>query len=926
MKQIALKTALLRLIATLFLMIGTLSASAQYYMQVHQKDGNLLTIPVASVDSVSYVTAYDIAPYVITLNMRTASIKVAETLDLTASITKNAISIDGSVTWSSSDNSVASVSSDGKVRGVKAGECDIIASFKSSQSKCHITVLSSESIGGLVLYQAYADSTDITSFEMKAQIDGLSSLEEGSYYAYFYYSTTITEPDESNGTRVKATINDGTMATYSLTNMDMGTTYFFRVAVVTFEGDLYYGPVNSFTVKDLVTKGEKIDLGIPGLLFASCNLGADSPEQIGDLYAWGETESKTTFNSSNYIHYNSNLDLWKGLGTDISGTKYDAATAVLGEGWHMPNEFIVNKLFFLSWKKILYKGVSGYLVIGFNGNCLFIPGQGIWTSSYSLTSEQKAISLIYSSLSHLDRYNGYPIRPVYGNIDYPMEYVDLGLSVKWATCNVGGIFPFDYGIYFAWGETETNTTYAWKTYKYCNGSESTLTKYNGNSVYGNNGFTDDKTILDFEDDVANAKWGGNWRMPTQNELSELSNTNNCIWTWTTLNGVIGYQVTSKISGYEGTSIFLPAAGVINGTNHRDNGSSGYYWSSSLNTSSPYSARGLYFYRGSRSTSSHHRYYGFSVRPVFPSETWPRKVVKSIELNSSEVIMTVGDEPLQIIAIPRNENGDAIDTDVEWSTSDNAVAKVTKNGQVYPVGVGFCTIIAAVGEVQSTCTIMVNALDLAVGYESVDLGLSVKWATCNVGAATPEEYGDYFAWGDSATYYEYGDALYASPVWKTGKSVGYNWSTYKYCKGSNNMLTKYCSDSSYGNNGFTDTLTILLPEDDVAHVKWGGDWRMPTYSEFEELIDNCDWTWTTQNGVDGCKVTSRKDSSRSIFLPATGYRGGTSLYYDGSFGYYWSSSLDTGYPDNVWYLRFTRSRHDTDNYFRFYGLSVRPVCP
>ena len=192
-------------------------------------------------------------------------------------------------------------------------------------------------------------------------------------------------------------------------------------------------------------------------------------------------------------------------------------------------------------------------------------------------------------------------------------------------------------------------------------------------------------------------------------------------------------------------------------------------------------------------------------------------------------------------------------------------------------------------------------------EYVDLGLSVKWATFNVGATRPEEYGDYFAWGETET------------------KTDYTLSTYKYCNGSDTALTKYCNKSYYGNNGFTDTKTTLDPEDDVAHVKWGGDWRMPTQADFNELRNNCDWSWVTQNGVNGWKVTSRKNSSRSIFLPAAGCRFDTILDYVGSVGFYWSSSLYTDNPDYAWYLGFFDD-HYTTYYYRYYGRSVRPVCP
>ena len=201
------------------------------------------------------------------------------------------------------------------------------------------------------------------------------------------------------------------------------------------------------------------------------------------------------------------------------------------------------------------------------------------------------------------------------------------------------------------------------------------------------------------------------------------------------------------------------------------------------------------------------------------------------------------------------------------------------------------------------------LPMPIG-EAVDLGLSVKWATFNVGASKPEEYGCYYAWGE------------------TGPKTDYSWSTYKYCNGSSSTLTKYCYNSSYGNNGFTDTKTTLDPDDDVAHVKWGGDWRMPTIDEFTELRNNCTWTWITLNGVNGYIVTSNKSgyTDRSIFLPAAGYRYGTSLYGVGSYDFYWSSSLGTGRPHDAWYVYFSSGNLNTISINRYNGQSVRPVCP
>ena len=194
-----------------------------------------------------------------------------------------------------------------------------------------------------------------------------------------------------------------------------------------------------------------------------------------------------------------------------------------------------------------------------------------------------------------------------------------------------------------------------------------------------------------------------------------------------------------------------------------------------------------------------------------------------------------------------------------------------------------------------------------GHEWVDLGLpsGLKWATCNVGASQPEEYGDYFAWGEVEPK-EY-----------------YYWDSYKWCNGTYDTQTKYCTNSDYGYNGFTDYKTTLELSDDAANYNWGGGWRMPTTEEQDELRNNCSWEWTTQNGVYGRKVTG--PNGNSIFLPAAGYRYYSSLRSAGSFGGYWSSSLRTDYPGNACGLYFDSDYVGWGNDFRGCGQSVRPVC-
>ena len=172
------------------------------------------------------------------------------------------------------------------------------------------------------------------------------------------------------------------------------------------------------------------------------------------------------------------------------------------------------------------------------------------------------------------------------------------------------------------------------------------------------------------------------------------------------------------------------------------------------------------------------------------------------------------------------------------------------------------------------------------YENVDLGLSVKWASCNVGASSPEDYGDYYAWGETETKERY---VYGNSTWHQ-----------------------------------EDAEDIAGTEYDVAHVKWGGSWRMPTKDECEELIDGCTWTWTTLNGVNGYQVTG--STGNSIFLPAAGFYSGTSLSKAGSYGYYWSSTPDEDNTNlDAYSIYFdSEDRETNSSHDRYYGCSVRPV--
>ena len=193
------------------------------------------------------------------------------------------------------------------------------------------------------------------------------------------------------------------------------------------------------------------------------------------------------------------------------------------------------------------------------------------------------------------------------------EWVDLGLpsGIKWATFNVGATSPEEYGDYFAWGEVEAKSDYSWRTYKWCNGSYTTITKYCTSFLVGS---VDNMAKLELVDDAASVNWGGNWRMPTEAEQNELKNSSYTTWDWTILNEVEGYMITSKING---NSIFLPAAGYRTDSYLSYVGSFGGYWSSSLDTSRPYRANFMYFNLPNVSWYDTYRSDGRSIRAVLP---------------------------------------------------------------------------------------------------------------------------------------------------------------------------------------------------------------------------------------------------------------------------------------------------------------------
>jgi uncharacterized protein YjdB len=470
------------------------------------------------------------------------------------------------------------------------------------------------------------------------------------------------------------------------------------------------------------------------------------------------------------------------------------------------------------------------------------------------------------------------------------EAVDLGLSVKWSSFDLDASELGGTGPNYSWGEITSDNNGSWDLYKWCNGSKNTLTKYNSRKDHG---IVDNLITLELSDDAASVKLGGKWRIPNSSEWEELRTE--CTWTWTTLNGYDGVKVQSKKPGFTDKWIFLPYS---NGWG---------YWGADLSSDFDYSTSAYRVYFTHRSESyaiGTDRVNPCRIRPVY-GDLKPETVI-SVSLSKTTLFLQIGEtSTLSLILLPAN----ASNRSVTWSSSNTTVATVSSSGLVTAKsnGLALITVTTEDGGKTASCQVVVNDITPTIpAPEAVDMGLSVKWASFNIGASKPEEYGDYYAWGETEAKSEYG------------------WSTYKFGTSASGPLTKYNTNSSYGTVDNMAKLELGPYGDDVASKKLGGEWRMPTREEWSELNSRCTWVWATRNGVNGYQVTAT--NGNSIFLPAAGYRDSTNLIYEGRIGDYWSSSLDTVAPSSSWYLHLTSDRVVSGEFvgYRYYGFSVRPV--
>ena len=459
--------------------------------------------------------------------------------------------------------------------------------------------------------------------------------------------------------------------------------------------------------------------------------------------------------------------------------------------------------------------------------------------------------------------------------------IDLGLpsGTKWSCCNVDATSPIEYGGYYAWGETEERDKFGSNYYIYYDEKADTYQSIGSN-------------ICATKYDVAYWKTTGKYCLPTREQLAELYQ--NCTYELTTVSGVKGMLFT----GSNENSIFLPFGGYNSSNSVQSLGSLGRYWSGKQNDNIKEADYLVFGETTNPFISWEYRFWGQNIRPVENTSSGSGTTA-AFGLAMTEINLKKGSE----ITVPVT-NGSGNYT---VSSSAPSVATAMVDGttiSITAINIGETTITVTDTGTGASATITVTVTG-PTAYKTcpddhhphmIDLGLpsGTLWACCNVDSdpskQTPTNYGGYYAWGETEE-----------------KSV-YNLDNYTHYDANN---------GTYINIG-----NISGTQYDVAHVKWGGEWVMPTLGQYSELYGYCTSEWTTADGINGYKFTS--SNGASIFLPASGYKG-SKLNSLGSEGNYWTDTKDNydsqKIPINLY---FNSEDYNVSLAYGYGGLPVRPV--
>ena len=602
----------------------------------------LATIAISSVLSCQQEPA-EIRVASISLSKSTLELTVGDQASLDATISPDNAT-NKKISWSSSKESVTTVTPDGIVEAVSAGTAFITARSEDSgvSAKCEITVKDKTVVvtgeathiscrnarlsGKVTLSQNTATNLSfgvLYSTSSGVLLGSATQLEAKDYDASFNFSidTAVLEPE---------------------------TTYYYRSYVI-LNDEVSYGQIESFKTLALSSMIQTLDasdvypkeatlnamLDLTDCKYSNIEYGFElTPEG-------GQAKTLTANNLANKAFSYRDKTLSRNTGYSyVTYVKLDGILYKAEPKTFTTTSIQASVIAAVSDIKCHSATISGSLDVQSEGS--FSKSVVVYYSSSESTldglksngrrktltlgadgSYSEVISLLSSSTSYkfvvVAKVDNVEFVSTIGNFTTPApptpSLVDLGLSVKWASCNLGASKPTEYGGYYQWAGTEdVSETSFIDNCPYHTGSDykSGWTKYNTKSSYGT---VDNKTVLEPMDDAASVALGGNWRIPTDTEWSELINRSNCSWTWTTIDGVDGYKVQSKKSGYTDNWIFLPAAGYRYNNGLYNVGSHGGYWSSSLYTDVPFRAYSERFRSGSFVRYENEREDGLSIRPV-----------------------------------------------------------------------------------------------------------------------------------------------------------------------------------------------------------------------------------------------------------------------------------------------------------------------
>ena len=920
------------------------------------------------------------------------------------------------VSWESSDPEVASVSDDGEVTANNYGTCVITCSALDGSgvyAECSVT---------------YAQPKPVTGVELSDKALTLRVNETATI-------TATVEPDDADNPEVSWDSDDESVARVSDDGVVFAVGEGSCIITCTPE-DPYGSGVDAKCEVRVIPAAvpdvrEYVDLALPsGTMWATCNIGANSPEIYGDYFAWGETEPKGDYSWDTYkwmtegqadwqyinkytIADNQKQGCWYDGDTFIGDGKReldpedDAATVNWGAEWQMPSREQCNELIYIdntTQEWTTQDGMDGVLITSKrNGNSIFLPAVGslngespvpeddgikglYWSRSLYVNSDLGGCLLIdgndtYSSIytTGMGRRYGHAVRPVrtdatarnyVSRIVLSSESLDLIPNdmkvlratvlpenadikkVTWESSNPSVAIVSSDGVILAIANGSCTIT--------CSATDGSGVKAECAVSVVNSRLVTDITLseTDMTMDVDQThtlyatvqpnnatnkalKWSSNrTNVATVDQSGKVKGVSNgfCTITCTAKDGsgvkaecsvyvkelkVAAIKLnTTTLSLNPGETSTITATVLPEKATNKN-----LEWSSSNKSIATVDGHGKVTAVGNgngKCTITAKANDGSGVTATC-SVTVTERLVSSIQLSTNYFILGPGvSQTITATVLPEN----AANTNVRWMSSNSNVARVSGTavvpGDKYSIKVtgvsrGSCTItcIACDGSgKQAICN--VNVID----HDWVDLGLpsGTLWATCNIGAEKPEDYGDYFAWGDTYVAYR-----------------AYNWYYYRHCDNSDDELTKYCIYADFGKNGYIDNLTTLTPGDDVASSKWGSYyWQMPSQSQLAELTNPqyVSKSWLTRNGVHGVKFTS-KTNGNFIFLPAAGYRADTPGLYgierlldEEEAGYYWTRELNSFDSRNANLMMIKDEVNCTsfpyEGMSRCYGMSVRAV--